>query len=190
MKWKALLNLVMATMVAGAPLAVNASGAGTLTRSQSLAAFERFKSLDGLWKGRSTAGWTGTALFRVIARGSVVLETSAFDDPEAATHAMATAVHMDGDRLILTHYCEAGNQPRLVASSVTPDGREITFTFKDGTNLPDRNTGHMDKVIFRFDDTDHFSHRWTWYQNGKESWMEEISSERVPRDAGQAPPIQ
>jgi hypothetical protein len=176
---KRLVKLVLAvSIVAAAPL-VSLSGTAPLTRSQSLAAFERFKSLDGLWKGRSTVGWTGTAVFRVIGRGSVVLQTTSFDDPEAATHSMASAIHMDGDQLILTHYCEAGNQPRLVASAVTPDGREITFTFKDGTNLPNRNTGHMDRVVFRFDDADHFYRRWTWYQNGQETWLEAISSERV-----------
>ena len=89
--------------------------------------------------------------------------------------------HMDGDRLLLTHYCEAGNQPRLVASSIEDGARTVTFTFLDATNLPSRDHGHMDKAILRFLDDDHFSSRWTWYQDGEETWMEEIVYERKGR---------
>jgi hypothetical protein len=32
----------------------------------------------------------------------------------------------------------------------------------------------MDKAVFHFIDEDHMVSRWTWYQNGKENWMEEI----------------
>lgn len=140
------------------------------------AAFERFRALEGSWRGKSTKGWTDTAVFRTIAGGSVVTETS-FDAHPGET--MLTAYHLDGDRLVLTHYCVAKNQPRLVASSIEDGGKTITFTFLDGTNLPSRDRGHMDKAVFRFEDADHFTTRWTWYQDGTERWMEEIRMERV-----------
>jgi len=38
----------------------------------------------------------------------------------------------------------------------------------------------MDKAVFRFIDDSHVRSQWTWYQNGKESWMEEIALERKP----------
>jgi hypothetical protein len=44
--------------------------------------------------------------------------------------------------------------------------------------MPSRNRGHMDKAVFRFIDDNHVSSQWTWYQDGKESWMEEITLER------------
>lgn len=143
--------------------------------SPALAAFERFKKLEGRWKGKSTKGWVEDVTYKTIAEGSVVLGTS-FDAHPNET--MLTLFHLDGDRLMLTHYCVAKNQPRLVATSFSEDGKTITFTFLDGTNLPSRDRGHMDKVIFRFADENHVSSRWTWYQNGKESWMEEIMLER------------
>ena len=87
--------------------------------------------------------------------------------------------HMDGDRLLLTHYCVAGNQPRLVLSSVEEGGRLITFMFLDGTNLPSRDKGHMDKVVLRLVDDGHFTEQWTWYQGGKEQWMEKIEQRRL-----------
>jgi hypothetical protein len=147
--------------------------ASELTPARS--AFERFKKLAGSWKGRSTKGWEEIISYRTIAQGTVVVGTS-FDAHPNET--MMTMIHMDGERLMLTHYCVAKNQPRLVATSYADDGKTITFTFLDGTNMPSRDRGHMDKVVFRFIDDNHVAARWTWYQDGKESWMEEISLER------------
>ena len=138
-------------------------------------AFERFKKLEGAWKGRSTKGWEETVNYKTIAQGTVVVGTS-FDAHPNET--MMTMIHLDGERLMLTHYCVAKNQPRLIATSFAEDGKTITFTFLDGTNMPSRDRGHMDKAVFHFVDDSHVSSRWTWYQDGKESWMEEISLER------------
>jgi len=144
---------------------------------QARAAFERFKKLDGQWQGRSTKGWEEVVSFKTIAQGSIVVETS-FDAHPNET--MMTMFHLDGERLMLTHYCVAGNQPRLQATAFEDEGRSITFTFLDATNLPSRDHGHMDKLIFRFLDDHHVTSQWTWYQNGKESWMEVIKLERKP----------
>lgn len=139
------------------------------------AGFNRFKLLEGHWQGRSTKGWEETITFKTIAKGSVVVETS-FDAHPNET--MMTMFYLDGTRLLLTHYCVAGSQPRLEATSFEENGNAITFTFLDATNLPSRDRGHMDKAVFRFVDEDHFSAQWTWYQDGKENWMEEIKYER------------
>ncbi len=141
------------------------------------AAFERFKKLEGKWQGKSTKGWEEAMHFKTIARGSVVVENS-FDAHPNET--MMTMFLLDGDRLLLTHYCVAGSQPRLAATSFEEDGRKITFTFLDATNLPSRDKGHMDKAVFHFVDENYFTSRWTWYQDGKENWMEEIRLERAP----------
>ena len=140
------------------------------------AAFDRFAKLEGSWKGKSTKGWTDTNSYRVIAKGSVVMGTS-FDAHPGET--MITMIHMDSERLMLTHYCVAKNQPRMVATSVEGDGTRIKFEFLDGTNMSSRDKGHMDSVVYRFVSEGEFTSHWTWYQDGKESWMEEISYERV-----------
>jgi hypothetical protein len=142
-------------------------------------AWRRLQGLAGTWKGSSTKGWEEKIVLRLIAGGSVLLETSNFADDPQGSQAMATAYHKDGARLLLTHYCEAGNQPRLVASSFEDGGATVTFTFLDGTNLPSRDRGHMDKVVIRFLDSEHFSSRWTWYEDGHEKWLEDIRYERV-----------
>jgi hypothetical protein len=141
------------------------------------AVWRRFLELEGRWRASSTKGWTETLSFQRIARGSALLEISQFDG--SSDPPMATVISPDGGRLLLTHYCEAGNQPRLWATSFEPDGETVDFRFLDATNLPSRNRGHMDRVLFRFLDRDHFTSRWTWFQDGEERWMEEISYERV-----------
>jgi predicted enzyme related to lactoylglutathione lyase len=155
--------------------AANGANKSASSPALALAGFERFKKLEGQWLGRSTKGWEETVNFKTIAQGSVVVENS-FDAHPNET--MMTMFHLDGERLMLTHYCVAKNQPRLEATSFEKEGRTITFTFLDATNLPSRDKGHMDKAVFRFVDDDHFSSQWTWYQDGKESWMEEIVLER------------
>ena len=140
-------------------------------------AFELFKKLEGKWRGRSTKGWEEVVNYKTIAKGSVVVGNS-FDAHPNET--MMTMFYLDGDRLMLTHYCVARNQPRLVATSFADAGKTITFTFLDGTNLPSRNSGHMDKMVFRFIDDNHAVSHWTWYQDGKEKWLEEINLERIP----------
>ena len=152
-------------------------GTGPAATTPARAAFERFRGLEGVWRGESSKGWKEDVRFRTIAGGSAVVESS-FDAHPGET--MLTLFTMDGARLRLTHYCVAGNQPRLEATSFEDSGRSVTFTFVDGGNLPSRDRGHMDKAVFQFDDADHVTARWTWYQEGKERWLEDIRLTRQP----------
>ncbi|HMB69314.1 MAG TPA: hypothetical protein VKU85_08375, partial [bacterium] len=147
-------------------------------------AFARFRGLAGTWNGRSTKGWEESTTYRVIAAESVVMGTS-FDAHPGET--MITMIHLDGDRLMLTHYCVARNQPRLVATSVDEEKGEVLFEFLDATGISSRDQGHMDMVIWRFDGPDRFTSRWTWFQDGEESWMEEIVHEREEAGAPKGP---
>jgi hypothetical protein len=173
----ALLALALAMPAVAEPTAP--ATPTSISGQQAAEVFERLKSLAGRWRERSTKGWTGGSTYRVIAAGSAVMSSFDFDDDPGNAHSMVTIFTLDGDRLLLTHYCEARNQPRLVASAVSADGRTVTFTFLDGGNLRSREQGHMDKAVYTFVDDDHFTDRWTWYADGKERWLEEIVNERV-----------
>lgn len=147
------------------------------TPELSRAAFARFQALDGRWIGKSTKGWEETLEYRTIAGGSTVLETSFDAHPGEA---MATTFYLDGDRLMATHYCVAKNAPVLEATAFSDGGRTVIFTFVGGANIPTRDRGHMDKAVFRFESPDRTTSRWTWYENGKEKWFEEIVQTRRP----------
>lgn len=169
----------------GSSVAAAKASPGEASRGEDVApelarlAFERFKALEGSWQGESTAGWRETITVRVIAQGSAVLFTS-FDAHPGET--MVTLVSLDGDRLRLTHYCVAGNQPRLEAKRVSADGRHVEMAFVDGGNLPSRDRGHMDSVVYELGD-DRYASRWTWFQDGEARWMEQIENRRADPDA-------
>jgi hypothetical protein len=162
-------------MFVAAILAATAAAQPAASPNLAKALFARLLELEGDWVGRSTKGWTERTHFHVIARGSALLETG--DPGPDSPSPMATVYVVDGDRVLLTHYCEAKNHPRLQATEV--DAAGALFTFVDATNLPSRDRGHMDKVRFRFLGRDRFTSQWTWYQDGKEGWMEEIEYRRV-----------
>lgn len=74
---------------------------------------------------------------------------------------MVTMFHLDGPVLMVTHYCSAGNQPRMVASSISHP-KEIAFTFKDATNLASPTAGHMRGLVLTLVDADHHKQSWTF----------------------------
>ncbi|NOT01020.1 MAG: VOC family protein [Phycisphaerales bacterium] len=154
-----------------------APGGGTpVAKELAVRAFDRLKALSGEWEGVSTKGWKERIQYEAMAAGSCVMETSFDAHPNEQ---MVTMFCMDGERLLLTHYCVAKNQPRLLLTEAADDLSALTFTFLDGTNLPSRDKGHMDKVVFKFESPEKFTSQWTWYQDGKENWLEEIAHTRL-----------
>ena len=173
----AALTLICTLITVSAVISAFAQSKQAHAPSPSAEGFERLKKLNGKWRAKSTKGWEGTTSFKTIAAGSVVVEDAADAHPNET---MMNMYVLDGDRLMFTHYCVSRTEPRLVATAFADEGKTITFTFLDGTNVPTRDHGHMDKLVLRFVDDNHITKQWTWYQDGKESWMEEIQLERVP----------
>jgi hypothetical protein len=125
-------------------------------------AFSRLKSLAGEWEGSNSMGKT-RVVYTVIAGGTSVVEREISDHmPE-----MLTVYHMDGKRLLLTHYCMAGNQPRMEARAYNPSTGELQFRFLDATNLAKPGDGHMHNVNLRFIDDKHVAAEWQFYEDGK-----------------------
>ena len=125
--------------------------------------FDQLKSLAGTWEGTSPKGPVQVS-YRVMANGSsVVSEIN-------GTHedSMVSVFNMDKNRLLMTHYCGAGNQPRMAASA-SPDGKTLTFDFVDGTNILPSQMGHMEHLIVTMADADHHSELWVFKtSDGKE----------------------
>lgn len=164
---------MLATLLLGATVAATATSD---EKTNAELTFERFKAMEGTWTGAAEDGREITNIYEVIAGGSVVMQSSNFDAHPGEK--MVTMFRLDLGRLILTHYCIAKNQPRLAATEYAGEGRKVTFTFDSGTNLLNRNQGHMDKAEFKFLDDDTYSAKWTWYQDGKETWMETFTLRR------------
>lgn len=159
---------------------------GSSDAAKAKAAFEHIKGMAGEWTGAATDGRKITHRVQIIAAGSVVMEESWFEGHKGEM--MVTTYYMDGEKLMLTHYCVAKNAPRMRATEISDDGKNVLFTFVDGANIPTRNKGHMDKASFKFFGKDAFSSRWTWYASGKEQWMEEFNFARSKAAENAKPP--
>jgi hypothetical protein len=124
--------------------------------------FDKLKKLEGEWQGVKPDGSKVTATYKVMSGGTAIIETM---EPEGEPD-MITVYHMDGDKLMLTHYCSAGNQPRMIAS--VTEGGNLDFRFKDATNLKDKSEGHMEGLKIVFTDDGHFNQVWTWSKSDEE----------------------
>jgi hypothetical protein len=81
---------------------------------------------------------------------------------------MTSLYHLDGDTLIMTHYCSAGNQPRMRAVVPAGEIKSLNFTFVDGTNIAKSSDGHIHGLTMTFQDKDHLTQTWRWRQDGKD----------------------
>jgi hypothetical protein len=126
--------------------------------------FDQLKSLTGTWEGKNSQGKPLKVTFRDTAGGSALMSEIVGEGHED----MISMIHLDGpDRLLLTHYCGAGNQPRMNATA-SPDGKTITFEFFDATNLATSDAGHMQRVVIAMPDANHHTEDWTFTNHGKE----------------------
>jgi hypothetical protein len=127
--------------------------------------FDELKGLNGTWEGKAPNGEPVEVSYRVTSNGSALLsEIKGKED-------MISMFNLDGDRLLMTHYCAAGNQPRMVASA-SPDGKTFTFAFLDATNLATPDTPHMNHLVISMPDANHHTEEWIYNDHGKE--MKEV----------------
>ena len=134
------------------------------------AAFNRLKALAGTWEAPVKDGKI-TVTYEVLAGGTAVMEKDSMN--------MVTVYHLDGDRLMLTHYCMAGNQPRMQARRFDAQTGELDFQFLDATNLSSPSAGHMHNAKIRFVDDGHFKAAWQFYEKGEPKFAEEFLFTRV-----------
>lgn len=71
---------------------------------------------------------------------------------------------------MLTHYCSAGNQPRMRASSIGEDPTRIEFDFIDVTNVT--SGGYSKRLVVSVLDEDRIALSYTGSRTGKSSGVE------------------
>ena len=138
------------------------------------AAFARLKLLVGEWQADTSMG-RARLTYELIAGGASLVERETSENIPA----MLTVYHMDGNRLLLEHYCMAGNQPRMVARSFDPKTGELHFQFLDATNVTGKDAGHMRNATLRFVDNDNLSAIWEFYEGGKRNSAESFQYTRA-----------
>jgi hypothetical protein len=89
--------------------------------------FGKIAALAGEWRVQERPSLR--IVFEPTAGGSVIVERWMVGE---RMHSL-TVYHLDGERLVATHYCPQGNQPRMVASAAGAAG--VRFAFLDATDL-------------------------------------------------------
>jgi hypothetical protein len=132
--------------------------------------FNSIKALAGDWQG--SFEWIGTtrkgamnARYYVTGNGSAVVEDLIVE----GSPNMTTVYHLDGTDLRATHYCAAGNQPRLKATSSDENNNSVKFQMIDITNLSRQEAGHVRDLELRFNGANQLTIRFTFVGAGKES---------------------
>ena len=150
-------------------------------KSDAQKSFDKLKTLAGSWEGHVTTvppeadieGKLVQATLRVTSMGNALMHemTGAGrpDDP-------ITMLYLDGDRLLLTHYCDAGNRPRMVGK-MSPDEKTVEFDFLDVSGSTQY--GHMHHVVFTFLDANHHSEDWTYMNPGDKPVHAHIELQRA-----------
>jgi hypothetical protein len=131
-------------------------------------AFEKLKSLAGSWEGHpkvvpsvpSLDGKSAHVTFRVASRGHTLMHDLKI---ESIPDNPITMLVVDADRLLLTHYCDADNRPRMIGK-MSADGKAVEFDFLDISG--NVKTGHMHHAVFTFVDENHHIEEWTFMMLG------------------------
>lgn len=142
-------------------------------------AFEKVKALEGTWEMTDEKGKTQIgSVYSVTSAGSAVREVMFPGQP----HEMTNMYHLDGDKLMATHYCAVGNQPRMVCTDFSK-GDTLSFKVQDVTNMPDPKAAHMANLTLVMADHDHLVQKWESIDKGEVQEKVEFELKRVAGDA-------
>jgi hypothetical protein len=156
--------LMVVSAVAFAQMAEQKSG----QKSEAQKSFDTLTSVAGSWDGLVSTvpeqadieGKPMHVSLRVTSMGNAMVHEATGagrpDDP-------ITMLYLDGDRLLLTHYCDAGNRPRMVGK-MSADGKTVEFDFLDVAGSTQY--GHMHRAVFTVIDANHHTEDWTYMMPG------------------------
>lgn len=128
------------------------------------AGWEKLKSLAGEWSGMADKE-TVHVSYRIVSSGTAVMETI----NESHAMEMVTVYHRDGSSLLMTHFCAAGNQPRMRSAGLV-DGK-LTFVFVDVSNLKSPADEHISGLVLSFPEGGGLVQDWSSRKDGKDSTM-------------------
>jgi len=175
MKPQMICLILSAAAISLSPAALAQSSATPGAPSDAQKSFDTLKTLAGDWQGPVTVvppmpemsgdkpvhiamhiTSRGNALVHEMQEAGTPLDPTKYDHP-------LTMLYLDGGRLNLVHYCDAGNRPRMVARS-SPNEKTVEFDFADLSGANDY--GHMNHAVFTLIDANHHTEDWTYLMPG------------------------
>lgn len=130
------------------------------------AAFELLAGMAGTWHGPATIkggeGLWATHEIRPVVNGDVVMETMT----PASGHEMINMYHLDGEDLVLAHYCSGGHHPKMKLNLERSHAGELIFDFVSGSNFDPAVDKHIHDARITIIDDDQIASTWTAYDKG------------------------
>ena len=124
-------------------------------------AFAQLSTLVGDWTTDPEKGRALRVSFALTAADTVLVERW----KTASGRESLTLYHIDGPRIVVTHYCPIGNQPRLVLD-LGAQRERLSFSFLDATGLDSKGEPHLTKLWLQPDGV-RLLRGETYVENGK-----------------------
>jgi hypothetical protein len=119
-------------------------------QSDAQKALKKMKTLAGSWQG-TIRGISINFTIRAASSGTAILHEGNTSGGGPPNHEI-TMFYLDGDRLLATHYCDAGNRSRW-EGKMSPDGKAVEFSFLDVTGST--RGGYLKDMVITMVDADH-----------------------------------
>lgn len=131
------------------------------------------KALAGKWEEPAEGGMPASVVeFKVTAAGGSVVETMFPGMP----HEMVNVYTVDGDDVIVTHYCASKNAPRMKLTK--NENGVMLFEFIDGANIK-ADKSYMGRLEMIVTGPDEMEEKWTSIKDGKDEGQVHLKMKRV-----------
>ena len=148
MRKLAILIILVAT--AAVVLAQDNPPKSVSAQSDAKKAFEKMKTLVGSWQG-TVMDIPINFTIRTVSSGTAILHEGDTSGGGPPKHEI-TMFYVEGDRLLATHYCDAGNRSRW-EGKMSSDGKAIEFSFVDVAGST--RGGYLKDMVITMIDADH-----------------------------------
>jgi hypothetical protein len=118
-------------------------------QSDAKKAFEKMKTLAGSWQG-TVMNIPINFTIRAVSSGTAILHEG--NTEKGVPNHEITMFYVEADRLLATHYCDAGNRAHW-EGKMSPDGKTIEFSFLDVAGST--RGGYLKDMVITMIDADH-----------------------------------
>lgn len=120
------------------------------------------QGLEGRWETPGPEGEMLVTEFKVTSGGTALRELMYAGAP----HEMTNMYTLDGNSVLMTHYCAGGNQPHMRAAGV--EGGKLVFRSDGVSDLKAPDEIYMGEMTLVLVDDDHIEQHWTAFNSADE----------------------
>ncbi len=158
-------SVALSILVTLALVSTSGFAEGTPSTPKTTPQFDAIKSLQGTWVGnkkvkKGEEAETVQVKYKVTSAGSAVEETLFPGTPKE----MVSVYTVDNGKILMTHYCALGNQPRMkmTDASKSKKGERIQLQMVDATGMNSPQDPHMGALTLTIQGEDKLVQEWVF----------------------------